>query len=230
MLPSLPGRASGGREAVIGDVIKVLLADDHPATRAGVRHVLEGHGFSVCAEVADADAAIEAARRERPDLCLLDVNMPGGGIKAAREIASALPEAHVVMLTVSYDDADLFDSIKAGASGYLLKDMDPGRLPYALHGVLSGEAAVPRPLVARLMEEFRAREGRRRLPALKERGASLTTREWQILELLREGLTTSKIADRLYVSPVTVRSHVRAILKKLDVPDRESAISLFDPS
>jgi DNA-binding NarL/FixJ family response regulator len=182
----------------------------------------------VCAEVAHADAAIEAARLERPDLCLLDVNMPGGGIKAAQQIASELPEAHVVMLTVSHDDADLFDSIQAGATGYLLKDMDPDRLPHALRGVMSGEAAVPRPLVARLIEEFRAREGRRRLPALRERGASLTTREWQVLELLREGLATSEIADRLFVSPGTVRSHVRAILKKLEVPDRRSAIELFD--
>jgi len=184
----------------------------------------------VCAEVGTADAAIEAARRERPDMCLLDVNMPGGGIKAAQEIVSEVPEAHVVMLTVSHDDADLFDSIQAGASGYLLKDMDPGRLPHALRGVMSGEAAVPRPLVARVLEEFRARQGRRQLPALRERGATLTTREWQILELLREGLATSEIGDRLFVSPGTVRSHIRAILKKLDVPDRESAISLFDPS
>jgi DNA-binding NarL/FixJ family response regulator len=209
-------------------VIKVLIADDHPATRAGVRRSLEEHGFSVCAEVAHADAAIEAARLERPDLCLLDVNMPGGGIKAAQQIASELPEAHVVMLTVSHDDADLFDSIQAGATGYLLKDMDPDRLPHALRGVMSGEAAVPRPLVARLIEEFRARAGRRRLPALRERGASLTTREWQVLELLREGLATSEIADRLFVSPGTVRSHVRAVLKKLDVPDRRSLIELFD--
>jgi DNA-binding NarL/FixJ family response regulator len=210
--------------------VKVLIADDHPGTRMGVRHSLEGHGFFVCAEVANAEAAIEAARLDRPDLCLLDVNMPGGGIRAAREIASALPEAHIVMLTVSHDDADLFDSIQAGASGYLLKDMDPGRLPYALQGVMSGEAAVPRPLVARLLEEFRAREGRRRSPALKHRGASLTPREWEVLELLREGLDTKEIADRLFVSPGTVRSHIRAILQKLDVPDRRSAIALFGPS
>jgi DNA-binding NarL/FixJ family response regulator len=209
--------------------VKVLIADDHPGTRMGVRHSLEGHGFFVCAEVANAEAAIEAARLDRPDLCLLDVNMPGGGIRAAREIAAALPEAHIVMLTVSHDDADLFDSIQAGASGYLLKDMDPGRLPYALRGVMSGEAAVPRPLVARLLEEFRAREGRRRLPALKG-GASLTTREWEVLELLRERLDTKEIADRLFVSPGTVRSHIRTILKKLDVPDRQSAIALFGPS
>ena len=110
----------------------VLIADDHPATRAGVRLALERGGFVVCAEVPDGPSAIEAALRERPDVCLLDINMPGNGIEATKAIVRQLPETAVVMLTVSRSDADLFDALRAGASGYLLKDTDPARLPHAL--------------------------------------------------------------------------------------------------
>src|SRR5437016_6176431 len=115
--------------------MRVLVADDHPPTRAGVRLALERGGFEVCAEVADGPSAIEAARREAPDVCLLDIHMPGDGIHAAETISRELPETAVVMLTVSRLDSDLFDALRAGASGYLLKDIDPARLPLALHGV-----------------------------------------------------------------------------------------------
>lgn len=209
-------------------VARVLVADDHPPTRAGVRLALEGHGFSVCAEAADAAAAVDAAMRECPDVCLLDVRMPGSGIAAAAEIASRLPETAVVMLTVSRDDADLFDALRAGAVGYLLKDIDPARLPVALRGVLEGEATLPRGLVTRLVEEFEARSRRRRLvirPAPDER---LTAREWDVLELLRGGHTTAEIAQRLAIAPVTVRRHVSEILRKLRVPDREAALRLLE--
>ena len=205
-----------------------MIADDHPPTRAGVRHTLEGHGFKVCAEVGTATAAVEAALRERPDVCLLDIHMPGNGIRAAREIREQLPETAVVMLTVSRDDADLFDALMAGASGYLLKDMDPDRLAAALKGVLEGEAALPRHLVGRLVDEFRTREGKRRLPIFKQRGTPLTSREWEVLQFLREGMSTAQIAKRLFVTPVTVRTHVSSVLKKLQVPDREAAVRLLD--
>jgi DNA-binding NarL/FixJ family response regulator len=112
--------------------IRVLLADDHAPTRSGVRQVLERNGFAVCAEVATGAAAIEAAVDMQPDVCLLDIRMPGGGIAAASAIAQALPEAAIVMLTVSRDDADLFDALRAGACGYLLKDVDRAELPAAL--------------------------------------------------------------------------------------------------
>ena len=111
--------------------IRVLIADDHPPTRAGVRMALEAGGFEVCAESGDAQSAVEAALRERPEVCLLDIHMPGDGIHAAEAISHELPDAAVVMLTVSRADADLFDALCAGASGYLLKDMDPARLPAA---------------------------------------------------------------------------------------------------
>jgi DNA-binding NarL/FixJ family response regulator len=203
---------------------KVLVADDHPATRAGVRSALEGRGFAVCAEAADAAGAVEGALRTRPRVCLLDIHMPGNGIAAAAEISAALPDTAVVMLTVSRDDDDLFAALRAGAVGYLLKDTDPDRLPNALQGVLNGEAALPRSLVARVLDEFRAREQRRRRHG---HVLDLTRREWDVLELLGEGLSTAQIAERLFISRVTVRTHVAAALRKLRVPDRKAAIELL---
>jgi DNA-binding NarL/FixJ family response regulator len=208
--------------------IRILLADDHPPTRAGVRYTLEHAGMEICAEVGDAQSAVEAAIREKPDLCLLDVHMPGSGIAATRAITDALPDTSVVMLTVSRDDNDLFDALRAGASGYLLKDMDPDRLPNALEAVLAGEAALPRTLLIKVMDEFRERGRRRRLTISGKRGADLTDREWEVLHLLRDGASTAEIAQRLFVSQATVRSHVAAILKKLKVPDRRAAIQLLD--
>ena len=208
--------------------IRVLVADDHPPTRAGVKAALERDGFTVCAAVADAWAAIEAARAERPDVCLLDIQMPGNGIHAAEVIAQELPETAIVMLTVSRTDSDLFDALRAGACGYLLKDIDPRRLPLALRGVLDGEAALPRKLVALLIEEFRERKRRRRIPLVGRRSVELTDREWEVLELMREGLATETIAERLFISPVTVRTHVSAILRKLQVPSREAAVALLE--
>jgi DNA-binding NarL/FixJ family response regulator len=212
----------------LSDPIRVLIADDHPPTRAGVQAALERDGFIVCAQVADARGAIEAAMRERPDICLLDIQMPGGGIKAAEVISGELPETAVVMLTVSRTHEDLFDALRAGASGYLLKDIDPARLPLALQGVLQGEAALPRQLVALLIEEFRERKRRRRIPLVGRRSVQLTDREWEVLELMRQGCTTDEIASRLFISSVTVRTHVAAILRKLHVPSREAAVALLD--
>ena len=212
----------------MSDPVKVVIADDHAPTRSGVRTALEHGGFEIVGEARDATAVVEIARRERPDVCLLDIHMPGSGIAAATRITDELPDTAVVMLTVSRNDDDLFDALRAGASGYLLKDTDPGRLPHALRGVLSGEAALPRTLVARLIDEFRDRGRYKRVPMLGARGAMLTSREWEVLELLREGLSTKEIAERLFLSPATIRSHVAAILRKLRVPDRAAAIRLLE--
>jgi DNA-binding NarL/FixJ family response regulator len=201
----------------------VLLADDHPAARAGVRSALAAAGFEVCTDVPDAQSAVAASVALRPDVALLDVHMPGSGIWAAREIAARVPDTAIVMLTISRNDEDLFDALRAGASGYLLKDMDPARLGSALEGVLAGEAALPRSLTARLIDEFRSR-GTRRLPFAGERGPELTQREWEVLDLMRDGLRTSEIAERLFVSQVTVRRHVSGILRKLRVSSREEAL------
>jgi DNA-binding NarL/FixJ family response regulator len=153
--------------------------------------------------------------------------MPGNGIAAAASIVAEVPGTAVVMLTVSRNDADLFDALRAGAAGYLLKDIDPKRLPFALRGVLAGEAALPRALVARVLDEFRERSRHRVLSLRGQRGVDLTSREWEVLALLREGLTTAQIAERLFVSKVTVRRHVASVLKKLRVPDRKAALDLL---
>ena len=205
---------------------RVLLADDHAPTREDIRQTLESEGrFEVCAVAADAAEAVDAAAKERPDLCLLDIHMPGGGIAAAWEITARLPGTKVVMLTVSRDDDDLFAALRAGASGYLLKDTDPQRLAPALADVLAGEAAIPRALVARLVGEFRDRGPRRRAVLASE---PLTSREWEVLELIRRGLSTAQIAEKLVLSQATVRSHVAAILRKLRVQDRASLVRLFE--
>jgi DNA-binding NarL/FixJ family response regulator len=207
--------------------VRVLVADDHPSARAGVRAVLQAEDdFVVCAEVGDAQEAVDAAVAQRPDICLLDVHMPGSGISAAARISERLPDTTVVMLTVSGADSDLFDALRAGASGYLLKDTNPDRIPSILKAVLSGEGAIPRRMVGRMVEEFRER-GRRRVPLQDRRVARLTSRELEVLELMAEDFTTAEIAQRLFISPVTVRRYVGGILKKLRVPDRDRALRLF---
>ncbi len=193
-----------------------------------VRAALEQNGdFRVCAEAADADSAVLAAKRENPDVCLLDINMPGSGIAATAAITTALPGTAVDMLTVSRQDEDVFDALRAGASGYLLKGLDEDTIGDSLHRVLDGEATLPGTLVARLIEEFRDRE-HRRVAVADGPAARLTGREWDVLELMRKGASTYEISERLFVSPTTVRTHVSAILKKLGVPTREAAIKLLD--
>jgi DNA-binding NarL/FixJ family response regulator len=150
--------------------------------------------------------------------------MPGGGVRAAWEISARLPQATIVMLTVSSEDRDLFAALQAGASGYLVKDMDFMRLPHALADVLQGRAALPRALVARLIEQFRDPSARRRAVVANPAEARLTSREWQILDLMRQELPTIEIARRLVLSPITVRTHVNSILKKLRAPDRETLL------
>jgi DNA-binding NarL/FixJ family response regulator len=209
---------------------RVLVADDHARMRADVRQALEQHGaFRVCAEARDAATAISAATRERPDLCLLDVRMPGTGTAAAWEISGRLPQTKIVMLTVSRADEDLFGSLRAGASAYLLKDADAETLPDTLLRVLAGEAPIPPSLVARMVEQFRgSRIQRRRTVTGPSVGQPLTSREWEVLELLYAGHSTRQIAARLVVSQSAVRSHIGSILRKLRVPDRASALRLLD--
>jgi len=205
--------------------IRVLVADDHAPTRSDVRQILEADPrFQVVAEAADAVAAVECAIVDQPDVCLLDVNMPGSGVGAAWEISARLPETKIVMLTVSREDQHLFAALRAGASGYLLKDMDRARLTHALGDVLEGKAALPRELTARLVDEFRDRNPRRRKPLAEGPYTTLTSREWQVLDLLRQELTTAEIARRLTLSPVTVRTHVNNILRKVRAPDREGLL------
>ena len=219
-------RHGEGRALIAGK--RVLIADDHPPIRMALRAALELEGFVVCAEAGSASAAVDAAVRERPDVCLLDVKMPGGGVPAARDIAAKVPGAAVVMLTGSGDDDDFFAALRAGVSGYLLKNLDPDDLGGELRRVLNGEAALPGTLVARLVDEFRTRDAKRRLPVAGRVGVQLTGREAEVLELLRKGRTTAEIAEGLAISPVTVRRYVSDIVKKLGVSDREAAVRLLE--
>jgi DNA-binding NarL/FixJ family response regulator len=209
--------------------LRVLIADDHAPTREDVRLALEADDrFMVCAVAADAAEAVRGAVRERPNLCLLDIRMPGSGLAAAWEITARLPRAKVVMLTVSDGDTDLFAALRAGADGYLLKTMDLKRLPNALYGVSSGEAAIPRALVARVLEQFHGREPRWRPLVVSEFAEGrLTSREWEVLELVADGCSTAEIAGKLVISASAVRAHIASIVRKLQVEDRSAAARLF---
>ena len=208
--------------------LRVIIADDHAPTREDVRRALDGDPrFEVCAEASDAAAAVQAALREKPDVCLLDLRMPGGGLATVWEIKARLPDVKIVILTVSDDDADLFAALRSGVDGYLLKTMNLKRLPNALNGVCAGEAAIQRTLVARVLEHFRQREPRWRQPAGATSAQRLTSREWEVLELLAQQRSTAEIAERLVLSSSAVRVHIASIVRKLGVPDRAAAAELF---
>jgi DNA-binding NarL/FixJ family response regulator len=211
---------------VTTDPIKVVIADDHTRMRGTVRRALESGGCLVCGEAATADEAVALVRQHAPDVALLDIHMPGSGIRAAREVARDFPGTVVVMLTQSAEDDDLFDSVRAGASGYLLKSAAPADLPAALRAVLAGEAAMPPQLVARILNEFKAPRARfsLRRPSAVDR---LSAREREVMSLLAEGKSTQDVAQHLFLSPTTIRVHVSTVLRKLQVKDRASAFELL---
>jgi len=208
---------------------RVVLADDHLPTRAGVKAALEEGGFAVVADVGTGPRAVEAVLSHRPDVCVLDVHMPGGGgIEAAEAISGAIPGVAIVMLTVSDEDEDLLRSLRAGAIGYLLKDTNPERLPDALRGVLAGEAAIPRVLVPTLVREYRDVYAERDQRPAPGRPFGLTEREWEVLEALRAGKSAKQTARQLGLSAVTVRRHISAVVEKLGARDRYEAVDIAD--
>ena len=207
----------------MSDAPTVVIADDHPIILVGVRRSLEKDGFVVVGEAADRQSAVREVCRYRPDVALLDVFMPGGGVEAAAAIAEEVPSTAVVMLTVSDEMTHVLGALRAGAAGYLLKDSNPDRLGAALCGVLRGETALPRRLHRRVLDEFRsltATVG----PGVEVGGVELTSREWEILSMLRANRTTTQIADALSLSPVTVRRHVSSAMAKLGVANRHEAV------
>lgn len=204
--------------------IVIVIADDNDPMRRSVRLALEQDGFIVSAEGTTAPDAIAAALADPPDLCLLDVDIPGGGITAAEEIRSQLPETRVVMLSETQDESDFFAALEAGASGYLPNEVDPARLGPALRDVVNGGAALPRALTARLIEEFRARARYGQSGLVRRSKRDLTSREWEVMDCLLEGLSTRRIAKRLFITETTVRRHVGTVLKKLGVASREAAV------
>jgi DNA-binding NarL/FixJ family response regulator len=207
----------------------IVIADDHQVTRLGVRMALMRGGFQVVGEAADCEGAVNAVVGARPDVCLLDVDMPGGGIETARRVAEAVPETSVVMLTVSTNTEDLLEALRAGALGYLPKDTSPERLPAALRGVLNGEAALPRTLVGRVLKEFRTFAAAGVASPVRVGAVQLTPRESEILRMLRSGLSTIEVAEMLSLSPITVRRHISAGVAKLGVADRNAAIRAIEP-
>jgi DNA-binding NarL/FixJ family response regulator len=205
--------------------VSVLIADAHAPTLVGVRWALEHAGMQVVAEATNGPDAVLAAIRTKPDVALLDVNMPGGGgIEAAAQIVREVPGTAVVMLSGVARDQDLFAALLAGARGFLLKDTDPDRLSFALEGVIKGEAALPRTLMTRLIDEFRLRE-RTQHPLTGPTGARLSEREQEVLHLMADGLPTRQMAERLGISGVTVRRHVSTLVEKLGVADRAAAVA-----
>ena len=201
---------------------RVVIATEHLATRAGISQALTGSSLEVCAQAATASSAVEATGETSADACLLDVNLPGGGVAAAAEIKARRPATTVVMLAEAPSAADLLQYVQAGASGYLPAAMDPERLSAALADACAGAAAIPRRMVSGLIEALRTQSEFSRLGLPAELEQRLSRREVEVLSLLESGLSTSAVAAQLGISPVTVRRHISSLLEKLGVPDRES--------
>lgn len=200
--------------------MRVLLADDHPLFRAGVASLLRASGAEVVGEVGDGAAVVEAARRLEPDLVLMDIGMPGcNGLEATRQIKAERPETRIVIVTVSDDDDDLFEAVRCGADGYLLKDMSEEDLSRTLDAVAAGRPALSPALAARVIAEF-ARAGR---AAETEQFVTLTPRESDVLRLVATGATNREIASALSLAENTVHFHVKNILAKLQLKNRAQA-------
>jgi DNA-binding NarL/FixJ family response regulator len=205
---------------------RVLIAADHLATRTGFRLALADSAD--CSEAVDAETAVEAAVREQPDVCVVDFDPPGRAIRAVAAIASKVPRASVVVMTRRIDEEEFIAAVRAGAIGYLPEGVNPARLPHVVRSLMRGEAAVPRALVPRLIDELRGREGRRRHLDLYERKrVELTAREWEVVDLLRKGMSTRAIAELLGISAVTVRRHVSAVHGKLGIRSRAELLRLL---
>lgn len=202
--------------------MRIVLVDDHALVRDGVASLVSAWGHEVVGQAAGVRDAIDLVDRTQPDLILMDVRMPdGSGIEATRTIKSRHPAVAIVMLTVSEDEDDLFAAIKAGAQGYLLKNLEAGHFRAMLDSVGRGEAAITPATAARIIEEFARREdavgGRARRPADPDR---LTDRELEVLGLVTLGLRNKEIAGRLGISENTVKFHLRHILEKLHAGSR----------
>jgi len=203
---------------------RALVVDDHPLTRAALVGLLEQHDFAVVGEAGDGEEAIGRARELQPDLVLLDLSMPGlGGLDALPRLRAAAPRCEVVVLTASGTEENLLAAIRAGAAGYLLKTESPERIAEFLDGVAHGEAALSGEVARRLLD--RVRDGGRWDSGVPESVArELSAREVEVLLLLDEHLGTDQIAKRLFISEHTVRSHVKSLLRKLNVSSRREAL------
>jgi len=204
----------------------VLIAAERLPTRVGLRLALESEAR--CTEVADAQSAVDTAVRERPDVCLLGLDVSAQRLRAATEIAARVPSAAVILLTSRPDEEEFMAAVRAGATGYLTQSLDPARLPHVVRGALRGEPAVPRRFVSRLLEELKTRERRRSVEVAGKGRISLTAREWEVVELLLRAATTAEMADELGVAAVTVRRHLGSVERKLGVTTRAEVVELLN--
>jgi DNA-binding NarL/FixJ family response regulator len=209
-----------------GDRPRVLVAEADQPTRTGLRLVLTDAGFHVAGEAADAGAAVDIAVAERPDVALVASQLPGGGMAAARRIASRVARARLVVLTSRPSGEELLEAVMAGADAYLGADVSLERLPTILRGVLAGEVALPRRHSRQLLEALRGRDARRSRFATRT-DAVLTDREWEVLQLVADGAPTGEIGRRLGISDVTARRHISSLMAKLGVSDRAGAAELL---
>lgn len=206
--------------------VRVLIGDPDVFSQRAVTRILEQDGrFEMSAAARDAAETIAAVVEAVPDLCLLEVAMPGGGLAAAWEIKARLPSTHVVMFTIRESEEELLEALEIGVSGYLLKSAVLGWLPNALMDVYRGTFAMPRRLTGSVVRQLRTTEPRRR--AIVGANARLTSREWEVLNLIASGLSTRQAAEKLTLSPTAIRVHIAAVVRKLGVESRAEAIELF---
>ena len=206
--------------------LKVLIVDDHALFRRGLQMVLKQEkDIEVVGEAGDGNEAVQKAQETMPDVILMDVRMPHrSGIEATQQIKDLLPHVKILMLTISDEEADLYDAIKAGASGYLLKEISIDEVAGAVRSVWAGQSRISPSMAAKLLAEFaamsrRAEEERQQLPAPR-----LTEREMEVLKLVAKGLNNRDIAKRLFISENTVKNHIRNILEKLHLHSRMEAV------
>lgn len=212
--------------------MKVLMVDDHPLFLEGLRNLLTARGIEVVGTASHGLEALAQARTLHPDVVLMDIEMPRcDGLEATRLIKAEMPNIKIVMLTVSADDEHLFEAIKSGASGYLLKNVEADRFFELLSGVARGEAAMSRDLAARVLEEF-AHQAQRAENALEieeiegeEDSNNLTPRQIEVLQLVTQGLTNREVAAALVITERTVKYHMSEILQKLHLQNRAQVIA-----
>jgi two-component system NarL family response regulator len=207
------------------EVIRVLVADDQALFRRGLDAVLGAEkDITVVAEAPDGEAAIAFAAELAPDVVLMDVRMPRvNGIEAARRIRELLPGTRILMLTISDEEDDLYEAIKAGANGYLLKDISAEQVAGAIHAVVRGHSLISPSMASKLLSEFKSLAAqaaeKEQLPA-----PVLTPRELEVLRLVARGMANREVAEQLYISENTVKNHIRNILEKLHLHSRMEAV------